>query len=592
MLRIGETFAGYEIKRVLGKGGMGTVYLAKHPRLPRLTALKLLARELYTDDEIRGRFEREADLVAQLDHPNIVTVYDRGAEDDQLWISMQFISGSDAASVDIDVLAPARAVQIVAEVAAALDFAHANGVLHRDIKPANILLAKAPIGQPERVLLTDFGIAGVRDSDTTLASGDTITATLAYAAPEQLGGRQLDHRADQYSLGCTLYWLLTGSAPFPNGNPAKVIHDHLYSPPPSVRATRPDLPPQLDAVLARAMAKRPEDRFDSCTEFATAAKRALAAPPTAPPRQHATYGGSPAVPGQPPHTGAAGHPVAPTASGPYPTAPAPSGPYPTAQAAGGPYPTAPGPGGPYPTAPRPGGPAPGQPGGYGPYPAVPGPATNAPYPTQGPRPASNQPYPGPDPGSSARPYGPYPTTGVPGSGGYPGRPGTGYAPTRHGAQAGPHSHPGHPQATGRPAQSSQPWPHQPAPVLPPTAPFPAGPGATGYTQAGPGAVGPAPAGPAGEGAVDLSRPHRSGPAVSGAVPSSPPPTAPPAPAQPPATASPAAGRPAPGSSSRASGRTPRPIVIALPDRVRRARPAAAGNGGASGSADGEGRPPP
>ncbi|MET7771275.1 protein kinase [Nocardia sp. NPDC005366] len=276
VLRTGETFAGYVIKRVLGQGGMGTVYLAQHPRLPRLTALKLLERDLYGDVEMRTRFEREADLVARLEHPNIVTVYDRGAEEDQLWISMQFVPGSDAASADVNVLAPARAVQIIGETAAALDFAHANGVLHRDVKPANILLAKAPIGQPERVLLTDFGIAGMRNSDTTLGSAGTITATLAYAAPEQLIGQPLDHRADQYSLACTLFWMLTGAVPFHGTSPAAVMNGHLYGQVPALRPLRAGTPPALDGVLARAMAKRPDDRFASCTDFAVAARRALA----------------------------------------------------------------------------------------------------------------------------------------------------------------------------------------------------------------------------------------------------------------------------------------------------------------------------
>ncbi|WP_406232674.1 protein kinase domain-containing protein [Nocardia sp. NBC_01009] len=275
MLRKGDVFAGYAIQRVLGQGGMGTVYLAKHPRLPRLTALKLLNPELYSDTEIRGRFEREADLVARLDHPNIVTVYDRGAEDEQLWISMQFVPGADASCADVNVLAPGRAVQIVGDTAKALDFAHANGVLHRDVKPANILLAKAPIGQPERVLLTDFGIAGVRDSDTTLSSAGSITATLAYAAPEQLLGLPLDDRADQYALACTLFWMLTGVGPYSGGNPAAVINGHLYGPVPSVCHTRPGIPPALEGVLARALAKRSTDRFGSCSEFAAAARWAL-----------------------------------------------------------------------------------------------------------------------------------------------------------------------------------------------------------------------------------------------------------------------------------------------------------------------------
>ncbi|MGW4714998.1 serine/threonine-protein kinase [Nocardia sp. NPDC004260] len=276
MLQTGEIFAGYVVKRVLGHGGMGTVYLAQHPRLPRLTALKLLKRELYADTDIRRRFEREADLVARLDHPNIVTVFDRGAEDRQLWISMQYVPGADASCADVDVLAPWRAVRIAADTAAALDFPHANQVLHRDVKPANILLAKAPIGQPERVLLTDFGIAGIRGAESTIGSSGTITATLAFGAPEQLIGRPLDDRADQYSLACTLFWMLTGAPPYPGANPAAVVNSHLYAPIPVLSRTRPGLPPALDPVLARAMAKRPVDRFNSCAEFAAAAKSALA----------------------------------------------------------------------------------------------------------------------------------------------------------------------------------------------------------------------------------------------------------------------------------------------------------------------------
>ncbi|MGQ4600431.1 protein kinase domain-containing protein [Nocardia sp. R6R-6] len=282
MLQTGDVFAGYVIKRVLGHGGMGTVYLAQHPRLPRLTALKLLKRGLYADPEMRRRFEREADLVARLDHPNIVTVFDRGAEDQQLWISMQYVPGADASCADVDVLAPARAVQIASDTAAALDFAHANQVLHRDVKPANILLAKAPIGRPERVLLTDFGIAGVRGTDTTAGSCGTITATLAFGAPEQLTGQPLDDRADQYSLACTLFWMLTGAPPYPAANPAAVLNSHLYAPIPVLSRMRPGLPPALDPVLARAMAKRPADRFASCSEFAAAAGYALDAQRVAP----------------------------------------------------------------------------------------------------------------------------------------------------------------------------------------------------------------------------------------------------------------------------------------------------------------------
>ncbi|MER7451628.1 protein kinase [Nocardia beijingensis] len=324
MLQTGEIFAGYVVKRVLGHGGMGTVYLAQHPRLPRLTALKLLKRELYADADIRRRFEREADLVARLDHPNIVTVFDRGAEDRQLWISMQYVPGADASCADVDVLAPWRAVQIVADTAAALDFAHANQVLHRDVKPANILLAKAPIGQQERVLLTDFGIAGIRGAESTIGSSGTITATLAFGAPEQLIGRPLDDRADQYSLACTLFWMLTGAPPYPGANPAAVVNSHLYAPIPVLSRARPGLPPALDPVLARAMAKRPDDRFASCAEFATAAKHAIAdhaGPRTAP--HGIRPGGYPAAPTYRTAPAAPQHRPVPQGP-PRPTAPRPS----------------------------------------------------------------------------------------------------------------------------------------------------------------------------------------------------------------------------------------------------------------------------
>ncbi|MCP2316925.1 serine/threonine protein kinase [Nocardia amikacinitolerans] len=268
---------------------MGAVYLAAHPRLPRRTALKLLNRELFSDAEIRARFEREADLVAQLDHPNIVTVYDRGIENEQLWISMQFIDGVDASSVEPSTLPPQRAAQIVGETALALDYAHRMGVLHRDVKPANILLSRSA-GQ-ERVLLTDFGIARPREDTRQLTQTGTFTATLAYAAPEQLTGAPLDHRTDQYSLACTLYWLLSGTVPFDSPQAVAVIQGHLKQPPPPLSSVRPGLPPAVDAVLDRALAKRPADRFDSCAEFAAAVQQALRGPVSAPhavaqPRPH------------------------------------------------------------------------------------------------------------------------------------------------------------------------------------------------------------------------------------------------------------------------------------------------------------------
>ncbi|MFC8047144.1 serine/threonine-protein kinase [Nocardia sp. NPDC057353] len=300
MLRTGEVFAGYTIERLLGRGGMGSVYLARHPRLPRLTAMKLLNRELFADAEIRARFEREADLVARLDHPGIVPVYDRGVEDEQLWISMRYVDGVDAASLELDSLPPARAVRIVAETAAALDYAHRTGVLHRDVKPANIMIERASDGSEERVFLTDFGIARLRDDTGHLTRTGTFTATLAYASPEQLSGAPLDHRSDQYSLAITLFRLLTGAVPFEASNPVAVIHGHLNDPPPPVSSLRGGLPAALDGVLLKAMAKHPDDRFASCAQFAAAARDALAGVASGP---HAVAGGAPGFPGAPPAAG-------------------------------------------------------------------------------------------------------------------------------------------------------------------------------------------------------------------------------------------------------------------------------------------------
>lgn len=279
-MNVGEEFAGYLIEGKLGAGGMGSVYLARHPRLPRLTALKLLSREMFSDRESRVRFEREADLVARLDHPNIVAVYDRGVQGEQPWISMQYIDGPDASSIDPRSLPPERAVQITAETAAALDYAHSMGILHRDVKPANILLARAIVGGLERVFLTDFGIARLRDDTVHLTETGTFTATLAYASPEQLTSSPMDHRSDQYSLACSLFWMLTGVGPFASTNPATVIQGHLMRPPTPVSSVRPGLPPAVDVVLAKGMAKNPADRFASCAEFAEAARWALSGRPT------------------------------------------------------------------------------------------------------------------------------------------------------------------------------------------------------------------------------------------------------------------------------------------------------------------------
>jgi serine/threonine protein kinase, bacterial len=268
----GTTFAGYTIVRRLGSGGMGEVYLARHPRLPRQDALKILRPEVSVDVEYRERFNREADIAATLWHPHIVGVHDRGEFDHQLWISMDYVDGTDAGRLLSTQFPNGMPVDEVAEiitaVADALDYAHQRNLLHRDVKPANILLARPESGE-QRIMLADFGIARWVDDVSGLTATNMTVGTVSYAAPEQLIGGQMDGRADQYALAATAFHLLTGSPPFQHSNPAVVISQHLSASPPAVGDRRPDLS-SLDPVLSKALAKDPADRFERCSDFARA----------------------------------------------------------------------------------------------------------------------------------------------------------------------------------------------------------------------------------------------------------------------------------------------------------------------------------
>lgn len=275
VFRAGELVAGYVIDTVLGAGGMGVVYTARHPRMQRLVALKVLNDTYAADLRARAAFDREAALAASLDHPNIVTVYDRSAPyDPALWLAMRHIPGGDASALlarEPGGLASEVAVELIADAAAALDYAHSLGVLHRDVKPGNLLL-EHDFRRGHRALLTDFGIARTLDSTVTLSG---FSASLAYAAPERFSDRPADHRADIYSLGCTLFHLLTGSHPFPRTDQAAVIGAHLSDAPPIPSRVRADLAQTLDEVITRALAKDPNDRYPTCGALADAARSAL-----------------------------------------------------------------------------------------------------------------------------------------------------------------------------------------------------------------------------------------------------------------------------------------------------------------------------
>ena len=281
----GEVFAGFTIERELGAGGMGVVYLAQHPRLPRRVALKLLRTDLGADASFVARFRREAETVARLDHPNIVAIDDSGAENGQLWISMRFIDGTTAAEAlqaYESGMPPDRAVHIIERVAGALDFAHRHQVVHRDVKPANILLTQDVDGDDERVFLTDFGVAKamgeIEAQATALTTAGGVVATLDYAAPEQIEGRQLDGRCDVYALGCVLYKLLTGGIPYPGDTLGAKIYARMHRPPPAPCSVVPTLPTGFDAVVAKALALEPDDRYQTCRELAVAARNAVSSP--------------------------------------------------------------------------------------------------------------------------------------------------------------------------------------------------------------------------------------------------------------------------------------------------------------------------
>lgn len=266
-----ELFGPYRLVELIGRGGMGEVYRAFDTARERFVALKLLPAELAADESYEDRFRREAQLAAKLNNPHIVPIHNFGEIDGRLYIDMRLVEGIDLGrAIDNGPLAPDRAADIVSQVADALDAAHKTGLVHRDVKPGNVLLSG---DDPIFAYLTDFGIA-VTQRDTAITATGMLVGSWAYLAPERFTGDPIDHRSDIYALGCVLYEILVGAKPFPGDSIETSIAGHLMSPPPRPSATRPDIPTMFDQVIARALAKRPADRYASAGELGAAARKA------------------------------------------------------------------------------------------------------------------------------------------------------------------------------------------------------------------------------------------------------------------------------------------------------------------------------
>jgi hypothetical protein len=387
---VGDELAGYRLRGVLGRGGMSVVYEAENPRLGSTVALKVLAPELATDDMFRARFLKESRIAASLSHPNVIPIYDMGSHEDLLYIAMRYVAGADLRTVlrAQHVLAAEQVLLLCGQAGRALDAAHRHGLVHRDVKPGNILVEHGSDEEdPDHVYLTDFGITKHAASRSGLTATGEFMGTIDYIAPEQIRGRPVDGRADIYSLGCVLYECLTGRVPFAKDVDAAVIWAHVEEMPTAPSSLQPTLAPGIDAVIGRALAKDPDDRYSTCRELITAARAAfgattphtttvLAAAPHATALATPTPGAAASAPSAAPVASA-------TAPAPSATAPAVHDTTPGAAAAPARHDTAPNPA-------------------VAPQPATGGYSPSAPSPPAPPGPAREQPPGGPPAGPPAR----------------------------------------------------------------------------------------------------------------------------------------------------------------------------------------------
>src|SRR3954471_24499252 len=278
-LSVGGQLGSYLIESVIGRGGMSTVYRARHSRLGTAVALKVLAPELSNDDKFRERFLREAKMAAGIDHPNVVPIYDTGLHDDALYMVMRYVAGGDLKAL-LRASGPLSAQQtlaILGPVARALDAAHGHGLVHRDVKPANILIQRAADGEIEHIYLSDFGITKHAGSVSGLTGTGALVGTVDYMAPEQIESGTVSARTDVYALGCVFYQCITGRVPFEREGDAAVLWAHVSDTIEAPSVANPAVPASLDAPIGRAMAKDPADRFGGCRDFIDACTTALGA---------------------------------------------------------------------------------------------------------------------------------------------------------------------------------------------------------------------------------------------------------------------------------------------------------------------------
>lgn len=279
-VRVGSLIGGYRLEEQIGRGGMAVVFRASDERLGRQVAVKILAPVLSADKAFRRRFVRESRAAALVDDPHIIPIFQAGESGGLLFIAMRLVSGGDVRTLvhQHGSLPAARTATIVSPVASALDAAHAAGLVHRDVKPANMLLDARP-GRPDHVYLSDFGLSKGLLSPPGPTGEGMFVGTPHYVAPEQITGGRVNGRADQYSLACAAFELLSGAPPFHGDNAMAVIHAQAFDQPPAVTSLRPGLPPAVDAVLARALAKTPAERYPTCQDFAESLRAALGLPP-------------------------------------------------------------------------------------------------------------------------------------------------------------------------------------------------------------------------------------------------------------------------------------------------------------------------